>query len=118
MDNTLFLLYFYLISDPEERAVPWQVDFTGKSEKQACKLPPVIRDTLNFLRYEMEQEGPEQTEWRNYGLVVGAKDVHHCHLNNNRPRYVVVWKVLDRAKRIIEIRFAGPHGSVDYSRFK
>jgi hypothetical protein len=27
-------------------------------------------------------------------------------------------KQVDREKRNIEIRFVGPHGSVDYSRFK
>jgi hypothetical protein len=32
--------------------------------------------------------------------------------------YVAVWKVVSWEKQIIEIRFVGPHGSVDYSRFK
>ncbi len=41
-----------------------------------------------------------------------------CHLNNGRPRYVVVWKVLDWEIQIMEIRYVGPHGSADYSRFK
>jgi hypothetical protein len=51
-------------------------------------------------------------------MIVNAKDVHHCHLSNNRPRYVAVWKVLSREEQVIEIRFVGPHGSVDYSLFK
>jgi mRNA-degrading endonuclease RelE of RelBE toxin-antitoxin system len=101
-----------------ERETPWKVDFGGKAEKQANKLPEDIRDVLFYLKYLMEHKGPERTEWRNYSKIVGASDVHHCHLNNNRPRYVVVWKVLSREKQIIEIRFVGPHGSVNYSRFK
>ena len=102
----------------EPRDIPWQVEYTSKARKQVDKLPPVIRETLYLLKYELELEGPVQAEWRNYSLVVNAKDVHHCHLNNNRPRYVVVWKAIDHEKRKIEIRYVGPHGSVDYSRFK
>lgn len=73
---------------------------------------------LLALELDLKTKGPEQPSWRNYGLIVGAKDVHHCHLNNGRPRYVVVWKVLDREIRIMEIRYVGPHGSVNYSKFK
>lgn len=102
----------------ETRTTPWQVEYTGKARKQMDKLPPAVREIFYLLKFELEQEGPEQREWRNYSLIVNAKDVHHCHLNNNRPRYVVVWKVVDHEKRHIEIRHVGPHGSVDYSRFK
>ena len=105
------------MAQTHERETPWQVDFGGKAEKQVHKLPSDIRDLLFYLKYRMEHGGPEQTEWRNYGKIVNADDVHHCHLNNNRPRYVVVWKVVDREKQTIEIRFVGPHGSVDYRRF-
>ena len=106
------------MSQPNERETPWQVDFGGKAEKQANKLPPDMRDRLFYLKYRMEHEGPEQTEWRNYGKIVNADDVHHAHLNNHRPRYVAVWKVISREKQNIEIRFVGSHGSVDYKRFK
>ena len=106
------------MSHSNEHETPWKVDFGGRAEKQASKLPDDLRDLLYYLKYLMEHKGPDRTEWRNYGKIVNANDVHHCHLNNNRPRYVVVWKVLSREKQIIEIRFAGPHGSVDYSRFK
>lgn len=106
------------MSQSDERETPWRVDFGGKAEKQVKKLPPEIRDALFYLKYLMEEQGPEQTGRRNYGLIVNSDDVHHCHLNNNRPRYVTVWKVISREKQIIEIRFVGPHGSADYSRFK
>lgn len=99
-------------------ATLWQVEYAGKAKKQTDKLPPEMKDIFYMLKHELEQEGPEQREWRNYSLVVNAKDVHHCHLNNNRPRYVVIWKVVDHEKRNIEIRYVGPHGGVNYSRFK
>jgi mRNA-degrading endonuclease RelE of RelBE toxin-antitoxin system len=96
----------------------WEVKFSGKAGKQLRKLPADIRERVYALKIEMEYKGPEQTSWRNYGLIVGAKGVHHCHLNSGRPRYVAVWKVVDREIRIIEIRHVGPHGSVDYGRFR
>ncbi len=96
----------------------WTVNFSSKAEKQARKLPDEIMDRLYALKLDMQFKGPEQPSWRNYGQIVGGKDVHHCHLNNGRPRYVVVWKVLHREVRILEIRYVGPHGSADYSRFK
>ena len=96
----------------------WQVGFSSKAEKQIGKLPPDIRERVYALSFDLQYKGPEQTSWRNYGLIVGAKDVHHCHLNSGRPRYVVVWKVTDREVRIMEVRYVGPHGSINYSRFK
>jgi len=103
----------------EERETSWQVDFSNKAGKQIEKLPPDMRDAVYLLKHYLEQDGPERKEWRNYSLItnIKTKDVHHCHLNNNRPRYVVVWRVLDREKQIIKIVYAGPHGSVNYSRF-
>ena len=96
----------------------WKVEFSPKADKQAGKLPQEIRDRLYALKLDIESKGPEQISWRNYGLIVGAKDVHHCHLNGGHPRYVVVWKVLDRRVQFVEIRYVGPHGSVNYKLFK
>jgi hypothetical protein len=98
---------------------PWRVEFTRSAKKQKDKLFDAdIRDVLYALKHDLEQKGPEQKSWRNYGQIVGATGVPHCHLNNKHPRYVVVWKVTDRENQEIEIRFVGPHGSVDYKRYK
>jgi len=96
----------------------WKVNFSSKADKQLRKLPDDMKDRIYALKQDLIYNGPVQPSWRNYGLIVGAKDVHHCHLNSGRPRYVAVWKVIDREIRIIEIRYVGPHGSVDYSLFK
>jgi len=105
------------MNDTEPRETPWLVDFSSRAEKQVGKLPADIRSALYLLKHDLEQKGPVQAGWRNYSLIVNAKEVHHCHLNNNRPRYVVVWKTLNMEKQILEIRYVGPHGNVDYSRF-
>ena len=102
----------------EERTTPWQVDFASSAEKQKQKLAGNLRDALYALKHDLEQKGPVQTSWRNYSQIVNAARFHHCHINSGRPRYVVIWKVIDLKDQIIEIRFVGPHGSVNYKRFK
>jgi len=102
----------------EERRTPWRVDFPGSVEKQKAKLPTKLQDVLYALKHDLEQKGPVQTSWRNYSQIVNAADFHHCHINGGHPRYVVVWKVVDLDDQIIEVRFVGPHGAVNYKRFK
>jgi mRNA-degrading endonuclease HigB of HigAB toxin-antitoxin module len=71
---------------------------------------------LAVLTAELEWEGPEQLEWRNYGKLGGKgknQDFRHCHLNNGKPRYVV-WKVVDFEVQIMEIKYVGTHKNADY----
>jgi mRNA-degrading endonuclease YafQ of YafQ-DinJ toxin-antitoxin module len=102
----------------EKRETPWRVDFSGSAGKQKTKLSGKLLDVLYALKHDLEQKGPVQTSWRNYSQIVNVSGYHHCHINNGRPRYVVVWKVIDLKDQIIEVRFVGPHGSVNYKRFK
>jgi mRNA-degrading endonuclease RelE of RelBE toxin-antitoxin system len=102
----------------EGRETPWRVDFSSSAEKQKKQLSDKLRDVLYTLKHDLEQKGPTQISWRNYSQIVNAAGFHHWHINNGRPRYVVVWQVIDLEDRIIEIRFVGPHGSVNYNRFK
>ena len=102
----------------DERATPWRVDFASSAEKQKQKLSGNLRDVLYALKHDLEQKGPVQTSRRNYSQIVNAVNFHRCHINSGRPRYVVVWKVIDLKEQSIEIRFVGPHGSANYKRFK
>jgi hypothetical protein len=101
---------------PDEKASLWSVDFTGKARKQKQTLPKTISNVLDLLWGELEREGPERRNWPHYGLIVGKKDIHHCHLNKGKPRYVAVWKVTDRNVRMMEIRYVGTHENADYRR--
>jgi len=100
--------------DPKRRG---SVLFTAKARKQKTKLPPAISSALDLLSFQLETQGPERHNWPNYGKLVGKKDVYHCHLNRGKPRYVAVWKVIDRAVQIMEVRYVGTHEKVDYRRF-
>lgn len=102
----------------DESESPWEITFSSKAEKQARQLSDDVRGVLKLLWRSLEQSGPVQNNWRNYGKIEGGKEVYHCHLNNSHPRYVAVWKVMSPEERIIKIQYIGPHGSVNYSRFK
>jgi mRNA-degrading endonuclease RelE of RelBE toxin-antitoxin system len=96
----------------------WSVGFSAKAGKQKEKLPAKIDDRLALLVRELIAEGPAQPEWKHYGRLTGKKgEYHHCHLNAGRPTYVVVWQVLDRQVRIMDVRYVGTHESVNYNSF-
>ncbi|MDR0934595.1 MAG: cytotoxic translational repressor of toxin-antitoxin stability system [Burkholderiaceae bacterium] len=97
----------------------WSVIFSRKAGKQKDKLPPAVADTLYLLRKELEARGPVVPRWPHYGKIAGSQSGHyHCHLNKGHPTYVVVWQVVDKVVRILEIQFVGTHEKVNYSRFK
>lgn len=92
----------------------WTVEVTGKAVKQARKLPGSVAEIFEFLLYELRLLGPERHNWPHYGRIVGKTDMHHCHLNKGKPRYVAVWKVTDRNVQCLEIRYVGTHENADY----
>jgi mRNA-degrading endonuclease RelE of RelBE toxin-antitoxin system len=96
----------------------WKVIFSRKADKQKDKLPSAIVEALYLLRKDLEIRGPA-VPWPHYGKIVGSKSGHyHCHLNKGHPTSVVVWQVVNRTIRVMEIQFVGTHEKVDYSRFK
>ena len=92
----------------------WTVGATGKARKQLGRLPPDITDALSALWLDLKFSGPVQPHWPNYGKLKGRKDEYHCHLNKGRPTYVVVWKVLDKQIRLMEIYYVGTHENAPY----
>jgi hypothetical protein len=54
-----------------------------------------------------------------YGKIKGKSknvDMHHCHLNKDKPIYVAVWVMEDMAAQIVEVRYVGTHENADYWR--
>ena len=94
----------------------WEVGFHRKAQKQKEKLPVSIVAALDLLVAELRTEGPERRNWHHYGLIVGKTDLHHCHLNKGKPRYVAVWKVIDRQVQMMEVRYVGTHENANYRR--
>ena len=98
---------------------PWEVKYTGKATKQRKVLPPEFSNALLALVKDLQWGGPVQKSWPHYGMIKGQKkniDIRHCHLNKGYPTYVVAWKVVDKAKKIMEIIHVGTHEKTNYRR--
>ena len=105
--------------DENAEDTPWKVKYTGKARKQKDKLPEQMKKALFLLKLELEQEGPEQTEWPHYGKLKGKKkgeEFYHCHLSHSKQSYVAIWKVTDFELQLMEIRYVGTHENADYRR--
>ncbi|MDL2207554.1 cytotoxic translational repressor of toxin-antitoxin stability system [Desulfovibrio sp. OttesenSCG-928-M16] len=98
-----------------QKNLEWTVSISGRVKKQKDKLPPDILLLFTALHKELTFKGPAQPSWPHYGKLKGKKDeLHHCHLNKNKPVYVVVWKVLDKKIRIMEVSYVGTHENAPY----
>lgn len=102
-----------------DEVAPWDVKYTGRAYKQKEDLPADIADALLALEKALKWCGPVQRKRPHYGKVKGLKknvDIHHCHLNQGRPTYVVAWKVADKQNKKVEIIHVGTHEKTDYRR--
>lgn len=98
-----------------QSSTEWTVGMSGKARKQKDKLPADIQLLFMALFKELTLKGPVQPSWPHYGKLKGKKDeLHHCHLNKNRPVYVAVWKVLDKKIQLMEVNYVGTHENAPY----
>ena len=98
-----------------QKNTEWTVGISGRIRKQKDKLPPDILLLFTALHKELTFKGPVQPSWPHYGKLKGKKDeLHHCHLNKNKPVYVAVWKVLDKKIKIMEVSYVGTHENAPY----
>lgn len=96
----------------------WTVGIAGRAVKQKNALPPAIVEALEALFLDLRDGGPQRANWPNFGRLHRKKneEYYHCHLNRGKPRYVAVWRVVDRAIKLMEIRYVGTHEGADYKR--
>ena len=100
----------------------WKVSITKKATKKASKLPVRAKQALRLLWQDLEDYGPQQVSWPNFGKLKGSKNEWHCHLSKGRPRYVVCWRCVSlntkgvhNVKGEIEIYYAWTHEDAPYS---
>jgi mRNA-degrading endonuclease RelE of RelBE toxin-antitoxin system len=93
----------------------WKVGITGRAEKGKDNLPPEIRFAFMALFKALMTDGPAQSGRPHYGRLSGRKkETHHCHINKGRPTYVVIWQVLNKQEKIMEIIYVGTHENAPY----
>ena len=90
----------------------WKVAFTGRSKKQAEKLPVKVREVLFQLTQEIEFSGPVRGDWPNYSKL--SDNEHHCHLKKGKPTYVAVWREVQGKVKVVEIAYVGTHEKAPY----
>ena len=91
----------------------WSVEYSKKAGKQFKSLPQKIKDIIRALRKDLELNGPHQGNWPNYSKL--SKDRHHCHLTKKgHPTWVVVWEVIDKKVKIIEVTYVGTRERAPY----
>ncbi len=90
----------------------WDIIIPPKVEKQLVKLPKSVRDSVYLLLRNIQNSGPVQGMWPNYGKLSEAR--HHCHVKKGRPCYVVVWEVRDKKVQLVEVEYVGTHEKAPY----
>ncbi len=73
-----------------------------------------MQASLDLLVRQIRAAGPNRPDWPRYGKLQGKPGVHHCHLNKGKPRYVAVWRVMDRRIKFVEVEYAGTHEKAPY----
>ena len=90
----------------------WTVEFANKAAKQLKKLPSSIQDAIALLVAEIQQDGPNRPNWKNYSKL--GKNLYHCHLKKGKPTYVACWAVIDKKIQIVEVYYVGTHEKAPY----
>ena len=93
----------------------WKIRFSNTARKGIARLPPKVRDAVEFLITELEAIGPVLPRWPHYGKISGRPGCHHCHILRGRPTYVAVWRENDEENEI-EVLYVGSHESANYRR--
>ena len=88
---------------------------SNKARKGKDNLPPEILAAFMFLFTELKLLGPARNKWPHYGKLQNQKkETHHCHLNKNKPTYVVIWNILSKQEKTMEISYVGTHENAPY----
>lgn len=96
----------------------WDVRINKTVEKRLKKIPKETAESFFLLLRDLKAKGPDVKSWPNYSKMVNKKEVYHCHLNKNKPRFVAIWKVMDFSTKLIEIIYVGSHENAHYGQIK
>lgn len=90
----------------------------GKVAKQIVNLNIGLNIIFDAFLKDLQQNGPNLPGWPNFqkNRGTGKIDCYHCHLQRGKPTYVVIWRVLDKREKQLEIRYVGTHEKADYQR--
>lgn len=90
----------------------WKITISTKTARSIQKLPLKVKKTLDFLISELKYYGPIRGDWHNFAKL--RPNIYHCHLKKGKPTYVVVWFVVNKKEKHIEVTYAGTHENAPY----
>lgn len=96
----------------------WKPRLSRFAKKQYIKLEksgktrPSIVELVDLLMLDLEKNGPERTNWPNYGKL--STKNYHCHLKKGRPTYVACWEIINSDLKQIEVYYVGTHEGAPY----
>jgi len=103
----------------EKKKSGWEVGLTTSATKMSNRMPEKILDLLTALIADIQESGPIQKEWPDFGPLKKSKRVpenaYHCHLKNGRPTYVTCWQV-NKERKKIEVFYVGTHENSPYQK--
>lgn len=79
----------------------------NKIKRNLIKCPLAVKQLFYQLVYELENEGPMQSEWPNYSKL--GENKFHCHLSY---KYVACWKCTNYQN--IEVYYVGSREGAPY----
>jgi hypothetical protein len=85
------------------------VRIAKRVQRRVSKLPKPVHQLFEALVLDLMKLGPIQFDWPNYSKL--GDDGFHCHLNY---RFVVVWVVVNKEIRILEVTYAGSRENAPY----
>ena len=92
----------------------WEVILNKKVCKDREKLPSLVKYKLDLLLKELKVDGPYRNNWKNYGQLKGNSPTYHCHIKKGNPTYVVIWNIVNKKIKIMEVKYVGTHEKTPY----
>jgi len=90
----------------------WTINIKRRVAKQLVLLPLDVRQAFMTLMASLELNGAYQPNWSHFGKL--SEKRFHCHIKKGHPTYVVIWEVIDKHNKIIEVQYAGTHEKAPY----
>lgn len=86
----------------------YEVRIKAKVARGLAKLPRNVQKTVKLLVLDLEESGPLQRAWNNFGAL--GPDEYHCHMTH---RYVACWS-WQKGSDVIEVYYAGSREDAPY----
>ncbi len=90
----------------------WKVT-TNKKVAKKLQRYSFINTHFERLISDLKQYGPQLTWWSHFSKLKNGSGLYHCHLNNNSPVMIALWLVINKEKKVLEVKDVQTHQEFD-----